>query len=298
MMSKNLCIFGEVLFEIFPDGHKVLGGAPFNVAWHLQAFGQAPFFISRVGNDPEGSLIRKTMMDWGMDTFALQTHDKLPTGKVNIQLTNGEPQYDIVEPSAYDNINTDNINNIVLEENCQFLYHGSLALRSHQSKKALQQVLQTNPELVFVDVNLRAPWWNKASLLKMLESAHWVKLNSEELNLLYPSNQEMESRITDFIAEYDLQGVVLTHGKNGAEMFTAEQQHYSTIPDEDLQVIDTVGAGDAFSSVVILGLKNKWPLAETIQRAQQFASEMVKQRGATVNDPEFYNHFLNDWGPN
>ena len=57
-MSNKLCIFGEVLFDVFPDGHQVLGGAPFNVAWHLQAFGQSPFFISRVGNDPQGKEIR------------------------------------------------------------------------------------------------------------------------------------------------------------------------------------------------------------------------------------------------
>ena len=35
-------IFGEVLFDQFEDGSSVLGGAPFNVAWHLQAFGMQP----------------------------------------------------------------------------------------------------------------------------------------------------------------------------------------------------------------------------------------------------------------
>ena len=47
-------IFGEVLFDRFPDGSIVLGGAPFNIAWHLQAFKQSPLFISRVGDDPLG----------------------------------------------------------------------------------------------------------------------------------------------------------------------------------------------------------------------------------------------------
>ena len=54
MNPQHPCIFGEVLYDHFPDGQRVLGGAPFNVAWHLQAFGQAPRFVSRVGHDAEG----------------------------------------------------------------------------------------------------------------------------------------------------------------------------------------------------------------------------------------------------
>ena len=64
-------IFGEVLFDCFPDGSRVLGGAPFNVAWHLQAFGAEPLFVSRVGNDPMGRKIRDAMLQWGMDTSGL-----------------------------------------------------------------------------------------------------------------------------------------------------------------------------------------------------------------------------------
>ncbi len=67
-MSSQLCIFGEVLLDHFPDGKRVLGGAPFNVAWHLQAFGQSPGFISRVGDDAEGETVRTAMSDWGMAT--------------------------------------------------------------------------------------------------------------------------------------------------------------------------------------------------------------------------------------
>ena len=58
MKTTRLCVFGEVLFDHFPDGRRVLGGAPFNVAWHLQAFGEAPRFISRVGADaPRGTFV-------------------------------------------------------------------------------------------------------------------------------------------------------------------------------------------------------------------------------------------------
>ena len=289
-MINKLCVFGEVLFDIFPDGSQVLGGAPFNVAWHLQAFDQAPFFISRVGNDPEGIHIRKTMLDWGMDTLALQTDEALPTGIVKIELVNGEPGYDIVEPCAYDNIEP-----ISAIDGCDLLYHGSLALRNSISAAALKQLIQNKPALVFVDVNLRPPWWDSKTLDEILVNADWVKLNTDELHRLYPSGLETKSHLTDFIHHYDLQGVVLTHGSEGAELLTSDNEHFKVEPIANLDIKDTVGAGDAFASIIIFGLKNNWPLADTIERAQQFASAIVQNRGATVNDKNFYIDFLKTW---
>jgi fructokinase len=101
---NNITIFGEVLFDHFPDGHEILGGAPFNVAWHLKAFGQNPQSISRVGNDAEGDLVRSNMQNWGMATDFLQTDPSHPTGQVQISIENGDPTCRIVEDQAYDHI--------------------------------------------------------------------------------------------------------------------------------------------------------------------------------------------------
>ena len=59
-------IYGEVLYDRFPDGRSVLGGAPFNVAWHLQGFGLSPLMLTAVGNDQPGLQIRERMQQWGM----------------------------------------------------------------------------------------------------------------------------------------------------------------------------------------------------------------------------------------
>ena len=95
-MPKRIIIFGEVLFDCFPDGQKILGGAPFNVAWHLQAFKASPLFISRVGNDVEGDQIFRSMRQWGMITDGLQRDPEHPTGQVTVNFVDGEPEYDIV----------------------------------------------------------------------------------------------------------------------------------------------------------------------------------------------------------
>ena len=79
-------IFGEVLYDCFPDGEQVLGGAPFNVAWHLQALGDSPTLISRVGMDARGKQIIESMRSWGMDTSIMQQDSEKPTGIVSIKI--------------------------------------------------------------------------------------------------------------------------------------------------------------------------------------------------------------------
>jgi fructokinase len=288
---KRICVFGEVLFDHFPDGSKVLGGAPFNVAWHLQAFGQSPAFISRIGDDAEGRSIREAMESWEMDTSLLQIDDRLQTGRVRVQLDDGEPSYEIVKPSAWDAINA-----TAMPACCGILYHGSLALREKASRQALERLKKRGePELVFVDVNLRPPWWEREAVLGLIDNAHWVKLNSDELGLLLPTGMPDSDAARQFIQRHGLSGVVLTHGSRGAEVLTADGEHVSVTPEPASDVIDTVGAGDAFASVIILGLANAWPLKLILERAQAFASRIVGRRGATVSDPDFYRTFIESW---
>ncbi len=293
-MSNRISVFGEVLFDIFPDGSRVLGGAPFNVAWHLQAFAQDPLFISRVGDDPEGMDIRNSMLEWGMDAAALGVDESLQTGRVNIKFDDGEPQYEIVEPAAYDAIV---IPSACLEQS-GFLYHGTLAIRGDANRQALEQLVGCDPGTVFVDVNLRPPWWDRESVIKMLYQADWVKLNADEFNLLYATDRGGKNILSSFIYEFGLQGVVLTHGKDGAEVMTVDSEHHAVTPESCVDVVDSVGAGDALSSVFIMGISNNWPLFTTLQRAQEFASAIVGERGATVSRRGFYTHFLNLWGEN
>ena len=289
-MKGRLCVFGEVLFDHFPDGQRVLGGAPFNVAWNLQALGQPVDFISRVGDDSEGQAVRQAMRSWGMDTASLQTDPAHPTGRVSVSLQGGEPAYDIVAPVAYDRIQPPHEE----DAGCSILYHGSLALRDPVSRATLEALLESAPHTVFVDVNLRPPWWHRDEVLKWIDRAHWVKLNTEELELLSPPGSRNPDP-ADFLHEHRLQGLILTHGGDGAELFTAQGEHHRVVPEATNDVVDTVGAGDAFASVMLLGLARAWPLELTLRRAQSFASALVGQRGATVPNHAYYQSFVDDW---
>ena len=286
-------VFGEALFDCFPDGTEILGGAPFNVAWHLAAFGLKPVFLSRVGDDGLGERIDAAMCEQGMTTLGLQHDPAHPTGTVQVSLEDGEPSYEIVADRAYDHIDAALLPPLPEQA---LLYHGSLALRHKDSADALRVLRGRWDPAIFLDVNLRDPWWNKARLAELLEAATWVKLNAEELELLSPDGGNAEVQARHLLERYGLEAVFATLGAKGALALAADGALSQVEPASDIRVVDAVGAGDGFASVLILGLMRRWPLQQTLDRAQSFASAIVGQRGATVRDPMFYRPFLSDWG--
>lgn len=285
-------VFGEVLFDCFEqDGSRVLGGAPFNVAWHLQGFGVNPLFISRLGDDEQGKEIRTAMQGWGMSLHGLQTDSHYPTGRVSITLENGQPKYEILSEQAYDYIAEELISDIGEQS---IVYHGSLGLRAPDSMRALQSILSIQDCRVFLDVNLRVPWWKKNQVLSLLKHTTWLKINDEELQLLVDGDDDLPSKALRLMDDYQLSSVIYTEGSKGAS-YIDRQTRVSVSPEIALEVVDTVGAGDAFASVCLLGLIQGWPMDRVLDRAQAFASLVVQQRGATLKEAETYSRLLSDW---
>lgn len=292
MNNSRLSIFGEVLFDHFPDGSNILGGAPFNVAWHLQAFAQAPRFISRIGQDQTGDAIQTAMQTWNMDLSGLQRDSQHPTGTVQVIIEQGEPGYNILSEQAYDYIAADELDTKYSQG---LLYHGSLALRHEVSRQALDVLKMRHHGKIFMDVNLRNPWWNKAEVLRLVDDADWVKLNHHELQALQSPSTNIKTDMQTFQQAHGLEGLVVTCGKQGALAVNADGEYFDVAPVPALQVIDTVGAGDAFASVQLLGINLGWSLQLTLERAQPFASALVGQRGATIQNIDFYQPFIHAW---
>ena len=289
MSHPEVTVFGEVLFDHFPDGTRVLGGAPFNVAWHLQAFGQAPTFVSRVGADDDGRAILAAMSAWGLSVAGVQRDEQLPTGRVAVHLDDGQPSYDIVHPCAYDAIAPPG------EVPDGLLYHGSLALRDARSRAGFAALRDSGQPDCFLDVNLRTPWWDREHLLDLLAAADWVKLNEDELALLGPTGGSDAAAIEAMFERDRLKGLLVTYGSDGAALRTREDGLVRVRPASSTRVVDTVGAGDAFAAVCLVGILNRWPSATMLERAQAFASKIVEQQGATCADRGLYAQFSRQW---
>ena len=288
--KPDLIIFGEILADCFPDGQQILGGAPFNVAWHLQAFNVNPLMISSVGNDSLGSKIINSMEQWGMNTSAINIDSEHPTGKVDVRIKNNEPSYHILENCAWDNIPLPadiNLNN-------QRLYFGTLALRNTVSRHTLDQI-RFNHSSLFIDINLRPPWYDINSIIEYIRHTSWLKLNSSELDELVPQFKRSSEKLSFLHNEYEINHIILTQGEYGACLSRANGIEAEVSPKETTKIVDTVGAGDAFSSVMLLGIIKQWSTQTTLERAQQFASLIVAQKGATVSDITFYTDILTQW---
>lgn len=285
-------VFGEVLVDRFPDGSAVLGGAPFNVAWNLQALGLAPLLVSRVGEDELGGRIAAAMAGWGLDTAGLQKDPRQPTGTVEVELVDGEPRFAIAAGVAYDFIAAEAA---PAPAPGDLLYHGSLALRTAVPRLALERLQGQATGGTLVDVNLRDPWWERSAVLDLLRSARWAKLNADELAKLVPAEPDLGRRAARLLAAADLECVIVTLGAEGAVAHGREGWVHRPAPPSAGPVADTVGAGDAFAAVTLLGLARGWDWPVTLERAQQLAAAVVGLRGATTEDRGFYETFRRAW---
>ncbi|GBE09492.1 2-dehydro-3-deoxygluconokinase [bacterium BMS3Bbin12] len=290
-------VFGEVLFDCFEDGDKVLGGAPFNVAWHLAGFGADPVFVSRVGSDSLGERVVAAMGDWGMDVRGVQRDPAHPTGSVQVALTDGQPEFRILPDQAYDYIDAATVAGALRGVSPALLYHGSLSTRNRISRKTLEG-LRAAGIPAFVDINLRAPWWTREGLDALLQGTRWLKLSDGELAAL--TDPEAADGADPVAATRALRGrygcelVIVTQGEDGG-LFVGPDGDGRIESAEVPVLVDSVGAGDAFSAVTILGLLRGWTLAPTFERAAAFAAHICGIRGATTRDRGLYDELLARW---
>jgi fructokinase len=287
-------IFGEVLFDRFPDGRTVLGGAPLNVAWHLRRFGEQPLLVSRVGADELGDALLERLQAGGLDTDGIQVDAERPTGAVDVSIVDDEPQFLIPPTQAFDFIDPADVPAI---EAVGVVYHGTLAARAPISAAALRSIRSSGLP-TFIDVNLRAPWWDRGAVEGWLIGADWLKLNAFELLELGggTAGRSLLERAQSLRRRFRLGAVVVTCGRQGSFVVTAEATAAERADRKPDDFIDAVGAGDAFSAVALLGLAHGWPLRLTLQRASAFAAAICAVRGAVPANDEPYERLRGDWG--
>lgn len=274
---KVVC-FGEVLWDILPTGAEP-GGAPMNVAYHLYKQGINPALITKIGIDEKGKELLDVFSSKGVCTDFFQVDDDFETGKVYATPNEqNEVVYDIVKPSAWDFIVWENSME-ALVKNAEYFVYGSLASRNSVSQKTLFQLLEIANKKV-LDINLRAPHYNKTLVVDLIQKADFIKLNLEELELItgwffnYTSTEDRMKSISD---KFKISNMVVTMGGGGAILFM--DGNVSKHKGFKVDVMDTVGSGDAF----LAGLFSKFIEQATNEEALAFASGLgafiATQRG-------------------
>jgi len=293
-------LFGEVLADVFPD-QIVLGGAPFNVAHHLKAFGLNPFLFTRLGKDSLRDEVLQAMSQCEMEVTGIQTDDTHPTGQVKVHIDGTKHQFEILPLQAYDFIHPIAPDGNKLPTHPALVYYGTLAQRHKVSRIALDALLGSTPDAEkFMDINLRVPWYTKSILHKSLHHANIVKLNDDELDILVElfklTGNTPEDQILNLLTQFDIEQAIITCGENGAWQINRSGELIKTgAIEKAVNLVDTVGAGDGFAAICILGSLLQWPIKTRLERANAFASSICENRGAIPEHADFYEPFLQEW---
>ena len=280
---------GEALWDVLPERKKI-GGAPANFAYHVSQFGLQSCIVSAVGDDALGKEILDNFREKNLNHIVETV--PYPTGTVQVELDpNGVPQYDIKENVAWDNIPfTPQLEE--LAHRTRAICYGSLAQRNVVTRQTINRFIDAMPKdqenLIVFDVNLRQRFYTKEILDESMKRCNVLKINDEELVTIsrmlgYPGT-DLQSKCWILLGRYDLKMLILTCGVNGSYIFTSGNMSYLATP--QVEVADTVGAGDSFTATFTSSIIKGLPVAEAHRRAVEVSAFVCTQHGAMPVLPE------------
>jgi fructokinase len=292
MSFGNITAIGEILFDVYPNQKKI-GGAPFNFIYHVHKFTNKAKFITRIGSDEEGNTIIKFLQKQNFPTEFIQTNLKKPTGVVTVKLNDLKtPEFYIEQDVAYDYIElNDAIRNAIIEHS-DLIYFGTLCQRSSISKKSIQSLFGKS-KFYFCDINLRRNCFTASIIEESLHACNILKINEEELGLIsktligYNFNLKENAKIIK--NKFNIDYVCVTRGKDGAAILN--DNSFVECKHKVDNLLDTVGAGDAYSAVLAVGILMNIDLEKINCLATSFAAEICSIHGALPADDEIYSKY-------
>ncbi len=281
---KTVVAFGETLWDLLPSG-PVLGGAPCNFAVRVNSLGDRALLVTRLGRDELGTRAFEEMGRLGLDTALVQWDERKPTGTVPVRVdAKGVPDFTIVPDVAYDFIEP-RPELLEAAAAADAVCFGTLVQRSAGSRRALRKVLEAaGGALKLLDVNLRKACCTRETVEDALRRADVVKLNDDELRWLrreFGLRGRTEAALArEAAGRWGLDGVVVTRGERGA--VAAAGGDTVEVPGIRVEVVDTIGSGDAFSAAFLhLWLEGR-PLRECCEAGNALGALVARTKGATA----------------
>ncbi len=276
---------GELLWDCFPTG-RLPGGAPANVAFHAQQLGLPAAVATRVGTDALGDELVAFLAAKGLRTDLVQRDPVHSTGTVTATpQPNGHTDYVFLENSAWDFLEL-SPSWIKAISSATVVVFGTLAQRCETSRQTIRELMTLRRSLGFLsvyDINLRPPFYRPEWIQQSLELARVVKLNDDESRLIgemlgSPSASpfDVARLLLDRYEKIEL--VCITRGGQGAIGVTRTET--AEVPGLPVKVVDTVGAGDAFTAALIAFRLQRWPLATTLHYANRIGALVASRAGA------------------
>lgn len=282
---------GELLWDRLPTGNRI-GGAPANVVYHASNLGADGYVISAVGKDKLGDDILKEISSTKLHACIEQVD--YPTGTVHVSLSGGVPEYNIVENVAWDYIPlTDNA--LTLVKKADAVCYGTICSRNDVSHNTIMTLLKhTNPSsLRLFDINIRNGYYSKELITELLTFANIFKINKDEAIVL---KSMLDADISDdelcriFLEKYNLKYIIFTDGGRSSTIYS--QSEKSEIKTPPVNIVDTIGAGDAFSGAFLYSTLLGMSLEESHKMAVNISAFVCSQSGAWPAYPKVIENYL------
>jgi len=283
MLSMKILSLGEILWDILPQSEH-LGGAPYNFALHAHNLGHQVCFVSAVGNDRRGELALDQMKAANLTTRFVSSISDHPTGTVAVSLSSlGGPQYQVHRPVAYDfpSLGPADIDSLLVPPP-QWIYYGTLQQTSATAHQLTLRLLAQAPAArCFYDVNLRVDSYTPGLVRDLAHRADVLKLSEEELPAVQKifgiSSCSLEQFCRTSARLFHLEAVCVTRGPQGCSLLL--QDEFLEAPGFRIHVVDTIGAGDAFSAALVHGLGAGWPASQVAILANQVGAQIASRPG-------------------
>jgi len=274
---------GEVLWDVFPDAEK-LGGAPFNFCYHAHRLGHDVRFLSAVGDDRRGDAVIEQARAIGIETEYLR-RVQAPTGVVTVALDEaGKPTFTIHRPAAYDLLRLSNEDFAAIARwQPDWIAFGTLHQMDANIRTLLKRLIETNPQARrLYDINLRKESYTPELIAELLPLANVVKLNDDEVvemeRMFGTSAGSIEAFCRTWSARYNWEAMCVTLGANGCAVLIGGE--YAEVPGYKVNVVDTVGSGDAFTAAFLHGMGEKWPARQVGDFANRLGALVASRAGA------------------
>jgi fructokinase len=281
---------GEILWDVFPDGAR-FGGAPANFACSASGLAAGSARVSMAGAVGGDDLGRRALAEFtarGVDVAAVAVLSE-PTGRVDVTVdAAGHASYVFAPDCAWDTLPwSDSLERLAAATTA--VCFGTLSSRGVTSRATIRRFIAAvpSPALRILDINLRPPFWSPEIVRDSLPFANIVKCNDDELPVvakILGLSGSPEAILRQLVDRHDLRLAALTRGAKGSLLVTADGSS-SDLPGTPVDVVDTVGAGDAFTAAVTLGLLAGWPLSKLHAHAERVAAYVCTQRGGTPPIP-------------
>jgi fructokinase len=275
---------GEVLWDVYPDAAH-FGGAPANFACHAASLGAEAWMVSAVGADELGDRALDSLGRRGVECASVTRDPKHATGRVLVTLdATGQASYEFAAETAWDHLSWSD-QRASLARRCDAVCFGTLGQRSSISRDTIRRFVKATPltALRVFDVNLRQHFYDAETIESSLQIASALKLNGEELPIVAElcgiKARAPRDILMELISRYELRFAALTHGSDGALLIAAGEE--SECPAVPTTVVDTVGAGDAFTATLVFDFLRGLPVVEINRHANAVASFVCSQPGAT-----------------